>query len=60
MRGYIKLKKIDVPIEFGTVIRDDLPIKNVEYTLLVKVSLKSFEKTQIEAEDELAPGKRLS
>jgi len=52
MRGYLKLKKIDVPIEDGLVIRDEVPLKNVDYTLLVKVCLKSFEKTQIEADED--------
>jgi hypothetical protein len=52
MRGYLKLKKIDVPIEDGTVVRDELPQKNVDYTLLVRVSLKSFEKTQVEADED--------
>jgi hypothetical protein len=52
MRAYLKLKKIDVPIEDTTVYGDTVPQKGKDYTLLVKVALKSFERTQVEADEE--------
>lgn len=52
MKAYLKLKKIDCEIDETTVFKDGLPLKNKDYTLLIKVQLKSKEMTQVEADDD--------
>lgn len=50
--NYLRVKKIDVPIEEDMIVGSQLPRKNCDYTLLVRVGLVSKEVTQVENDEE--------